>query len=143
METKKRNRASAVILKDEKVLLIERVKPSESYYVFPGGGIEEGESPEAAVVREVKEETNLDAKDPRELFFVDHPEHGGNHVFLIEDFSGSDVRLGGPEAKYADESNQFILGWVSVSDLDQVVLYPEIVKGKVSRILKELIKTRQ
>lgn len=51
----RRPSARAVILKDGKVLLNHVAK--YDCYEFPGGGIEAGETPEDAVVREVAEET--------------------------------------------------------------------------------------
>lgn len=47
--------ARAIIIRDEKVLLIYSKK--YDYYKFPGGGIETGEEPAEALVREVQEET--------------------------------------------------------------------------------------
>lgn len=47
--------ARAIIVKDGNVLLIHSAK--YDYYKFPGGGIEKGESPEEALVREVAEES--------------------------------------------------------------------------------------
>jgi len=45
------------------VILIKRkYPPFQGYYALPGGFIEKGESPIKALVREVKEETNLDIK---------------------------------------------------------------------------------
>ena len=40
MENETRERASAVIIKDNKILLMKRVKPNLEYFVFPGGGVE-------------------------------------------------------------------------------------------------------
>lgn len=47
-----RNRGSVVIAENGKVILIKRVRNESVYYVFPGGGIEEGETPEQAAKRE-------------------------------------------------------------------------------------------
>ena len=37
-----------------------------------GGGIEAGETPQAAAVREIREETGLDGVDLREVYFLAH-----------------------------------------------------------------------
>lgn len=50
-----RNSARAIIVRDDKVLMMYSQK--YSYYKFPGGGIDKGETPEQALVREVLEES--------------------------------------------------------------------------------------
>ena len=132
-----RSRATGVIVKDEMLLLIRRVRNGEEYYVFPGGGIERGEVPEEALVREIKEETNLDIKNPKLLFSIAHPKHGDNYFFLVDEFSRSELKLGGPEAEYADKNNQFIPLWIHWSDLDSLILYPEVAREKLMKFLKE------
>ncbi|WP_331460476.1 NUDIX hydrolase [Gracilibacillus suaedae] len=39
-----RNRGSVVIIENKKVGLIKRIRDGSVYYVFPGGGIENGKS---------------------------------------------------------------------------------------------------
>ena len=53
-------RAAIVIEKDGQVALIERVRDGRTYYVFPGGGVEDGETPEHAAVREAREELGVE-----------------------------------------------------------------------------------
>lgn len=64
--------ASAAIISKKKILLVKRVKSTllfPEHWVFPGGRPEDGEIPEQTVIREVKEETNLDFF-PSEVFMV-------------------------------------------------------------------------
>ena len=53
------------VIEDQKrnvVLIKRKYPPFRNYFALPGGFINEGESPIEAVIREVKEETNLDIK---------------------------------------------------------------------------------
>lgn len=54
--------AYGLLLRDEKMLLCRlsgKVGMNPGFWTLPGGGIDFGEDPEAAVVREFKEETGL------------------------------------------------------------------------------------
>lgn len=52
---------SACIWRGDKVLLIQRAKPPVGIWAFPGGHVEPGERLEAAVARELMEETGMTA----------------------------------------------------------------------------------
>jgi 8-oxo-dGTP diphosphatase len=57
------NVSAAIIFVDNKILCVQRGPSKYDYisfkYEFPGGKIEEGESPEVALIREIEEELNL------------------------------------------------------------------------------------
>lgn len=52
-----RNSARSIIIKNKQVAMIHSLK--YDYYKFPGGGIENGESPVEAMIRETREEAGL------------------------------------------------------------------------------------
>ncbi|HEY5158219.1 MAG TPA: NUDIX domain-containing protein, partial [Anaerolineales bacterium] len=52
-------RAAILLLQDDKIALIERQRAGLHYFTFPGGHVEEGETPEQAAVREAAEELGL------------------------------------------------------------------------------------
>ena len=55
--------AGIVVFPDGRILLIKRKTPVfKGYWALPGGRMDEGETPEEAVVREIKEETGLTVK---------------------------------------------------------------------------------
>jgi 8-oxo-dGTP diphosphatase len=63
----------AVIIQDGKIALIKRGnEPSKGKWTIPGGLVELGESLEAAVIRETKEEVCLDVENPTLIGVVDN-----------------------------------------------------------------------
>ena len=130
-----RQRVAAVIIKDNKILLLHRIKDGKEYFVFPGGGIEKGESLEEAVIREVQEELGLEIKIEKLLFQI---KNLGNDelYFLIKEFSGTS-KLGGPEKERMNEDNQYFIEWKKLSEVANLSnLYPEKARRKVEKILK-------
>jgi mutator protein MutT len=62
-----RIRAGVVLIENGNVALIERHRAGKHYYVFPGGGVDTGETPEQAAAREMEEETGLRVTVRRKL----------------------------------------------------------------------------
>jgi len=55
--------AAIVVFPDDRILFIKRRTPVfKGYWALPGGKMEKGETPEEALVREIKEETGLRVK---------------------------------------------------------------------------------
>lgn len=67
-----------------KFLIAERPegKPMSGYWEFPGGKIHENETPEIALVRELKEELGLDLC-PEEISPLTFLTHGYDDFFLV------------------------------------------------------------
>ena len=52
---------AAILEKEDKILIARKApdKPLAGYFEFPGGKIEEGETPEESLIRELMEEMNI------------------------------------------------------------------------------------
>lgn len=122
-------RAAVIIIKNQKILLMHRIKNSRKYYSFPGGTIEKDESPETAAIREIGEETNLDIILDKLLWEYEDEYHCG-YYFLAKKFSG-EMKLGGPEAARRNKDNQYNLEWLGLKNLDNILLYPIEIAKKV------------
>lgn len=132
MRTNKR--VSSIVVKDDKILLIHRRKHGDEYWVVPGGGIEEGETIEEGLAREVKEEMGLDLKKfflittTSEKIHLDGQEKEIEHYFYLCELSDGEPILGGPEAEANSEENWFNLEWVNKNNLTSLDLYPNYLK---------------
>ena len=76
-----RDRATLVVIRDGKALLARDA--GQQHYNMPGGGIESGETPEEAAVRELREETGMTATST-EWLFVWESTAARHHVFRVE-----------------------------------------------------------
>lgn len=65
---------SVAVVRGDTVLLVKRGrKPSAGFYAFPGGRVEPGESDDEAAIRELREETGIEAARLRPLTVVNIP----------------------------------------------------------------------
>lgn len=78
-------RPATIVIKDEKVLLVSSKYKDEEFYLFPGGGMEFGETIEEAAVRETFEETGVKVKI-KDLFHV-------NEYIYAEDWNKRSVSM--------------------------------------------------
>lgn len=136
-----KSRVRAIIVKDNKIILTKRVKPNETYWVFPGGGIEQGETKEQALIREIKEELGLDIK-PKKLLLERKSDKPGMEgipeYFFTADVAGGKLGSGkGPE--YEPNSNyqgKYELEWVDIPDLPKIDLRPQEVRDLIIKLFR-------
>jgi 8-oxo-dGTP diphosphatase len=75
---------AAIIHKDNKVLIAQR-KEGDTHallWEFPGGKVEEGESPEESIVREINEELDINISADN-VFDVVHHKYEKRNIILI------------------------------------------------------------
>jgi 8-oxo-dGTP pyrophosphatase MutT (NUDIX family) len=125
-----RQRAAGIIIKDGKILLLYRRRNGFEYYAIPGGGIEEGEAPEIAAVREVKEETTLDVEIDRPILELDGIHNQHEYFFMAKNIHG-EARLGGEELERNSEENHYELEWIDLAKLSEINLLPQEIKEKI------------
>lgn len=134
MRTNKR--AVGIIIQDNKLLVFHRFKDGVWYYAFAGGGVEEGETEEEAVIRELKEELDIDVKVDKLLFhqFVQRSKNdkiSDHYFYLITQFSGV-PKLSGPEKERSTEDNQYHPTWIPIDEIEKYKdLYPKEARKKI------------
>jgi 8-oxo-dGTP diphosphatase len=121
-------RAGAIVIHDGKILLMRRVRDGQEFHVFPGGGVEQGETVQQGIVREINEETNQNVSVEAILYHHDLIDDSDQFYGLCRYVDGGEVRLNGPEANHHHEDNQYHPEWVDLSALKDLTLYPIMVR---------------
>lgn len=93
MDTPKKIIATLVIVEDienSNLLMIKHNRGvNDGFYNFPGGKLDEGETPEEGAIREVKEETGLEINNLKNIGLLDFPTMDFEvNVFYSNKFSG-------------------------------------------------------
>lgn len=107
---------AAIIVKGKKVFATQRgYGEFKDGWEFPGGKIESGESPEDALMREIREELDVDIKVGRLLETVeyDYPNfHLTMHCFICELLSEEIVLKEHEDAKWLEEDELDSVDWL-------------------------------
>ncbi len=113
-QKKKVEVVAAVIMHNQKILCVQRGENKLEYiskkFEFPGGKMEEGETKKQTIIREIKEELNMDIIPGVQLKTVEHEYPDFNltmHCFISECIS-TEVFL----------SEHIDYKWLAVSELE-------------------------
>lgn len=113
-------RVGVFIVAQDKVLVIRRFKNGRRYWVFPGGKIEVGETDLEAIVREIKEETDLTAPASQlaKVLEYTNQHRGGKDIYYLWQISNvCPVELVGEEKEQNGRDNSYELVWLSLEKL--------------------------
>lgn len=121
----KRNRSAGIVIKDNKVLVIHRINKGDEYWVFPGGGQEEGETPEQTAVREIAEETTIRVKATKLVYHIVWDTGEENFFYLCEYISGEpQLRPDSEEFEQMKAGDQVYEPiWIDIEKLPTLKLY--------------------
>lgn len=117
----KRVSSRAIIIEDGKLLAMFRRKIKKDgsvkeYYVIPGGGLEDGETLEENVIRELKEEFNVDIEVVKFLTTEEYDDTRANY-FLCKIVNGT-PKLGGEELDRMTPENYYEIRYIDLNDID-------------------------
>lgn len=157
MEKKYRKCAGIIVVNPEgKVLLCARKDGKKAEWQFPQGGIEDGETPEAAARRELLEETSVSSVDfilslpsplrydfppaIREKFFKRHIYNYGQEMYWsLFRFTGADseINLQTAQPEFRD------WGWFDIDDAPQkIVFFKKHVYEQAVRFFKPYLAAK-
>ncbi len=118
-------RAAVVIVENGRVALIERVRDRRTYFKFPGGRVESGESPQQAAVREAYEELGVSV-ELRDLISVTYRD-GREQRFYLASITGGTFGTGrGTEMMKSGTTSKgtYRPVWVDLTSLTELDVRP-------------------
>lgn len=121
----------AIVVKSQKILLVKRkMKEGDLLWQFPGGGIENNETPIKAIIREVMEETNIECKPLECLGKRIHP-----HTKKNIEYWSCEYLSGNAQINLDDDLDE--VRWVSIDELYSLLttdLYNPVEKYLKSKL---------
>ncbi|MCX4736707.1 NUDIX domain-containing protein [Streptomyces sp. NBC_01363] len=119
-----RVRAGAVVIREGRMLLIGFEDDGQPFYEIPGGGVEDGETPHAAVIRELREESGLRGEVVREVARV-WKDHRREHYFLLH----AEGEIG---ARAELDNHGGTPTWIPVDQLPTTPVWPRRLAWRVA-----------
>lgn len=117
------DRVCMALIENDRILLVQQHYRGDVVWTLPGGGLEQGETQIEAVIREIKEETNLKTRVKHLLYQTPRTKGDGNYYCYLGEITAGEVALG-------SDPELIDIAWFSLSDLQN---HPE-----VSRLLPYL-----
>ncbi len=114
-------RIGIIVISGEEVLLMKRTTPKREFYAYPGGHVREGETNEAAFIREAQEELGVGVSTEKFYFIASKQEEGfGPERFYSVKFNTKPkITPEDPD----DETTKF--EWVKITEAKRLSnLYP-------------------
>jgi len=118
----------AIIIEDGKVLMVEHEHTDKrgKFWIFPGGGVEEGETIPDAAIRETEEETGIIVKSIGVAHVREAQTLGQRafEIYVVCKKIGGILKVGSdPEAP--ELVSIIDTRWFSADELNEILYYPE------------------
>jgi 8-oxo-dGTP pyrophosphatase MutT (NUDIX family) len=136
-----RIRAGIVLIQDGNFALIDLHRAGLNYYVFPGGGVDKGESPEEAAIRETMEELGVEVAIKQKVAVIHLGEKSRQIYFLVEQTGGEFGTGTGEEYTDADphspEEGIYTPIWMPIEELS---LHQDIHPADVAKLVVSAVQ---
>ena len=115
-----KGRAQCLVVRDKKILMVKHKQGDDEWYCSPGGGIEKGETPEQAAIRELQEECNVSGTIIKKTSEYVDPYDDTNFFYSYHiDIGNQSPRLGN-DPEEAKTHSLVEVRWMSLNELSEI-----------------------
>ena len=137
-------RVRALIINDGKLLAMHDER--SPYYYLIGGKVEMNETAEEAILREVREELEINAEIIRPVFFAqnfytddfDKRKYHEIAIYYLLDVLKTDLLSRGEKFVIHEGKHTLTFEWLDIGDLQDKYFYPNFIKTEVKNLPKQL-----
>lgn len=132
-------RVAGIAIHNNRILLHTTLK--DDFWTLPGGRVEFQESTDKTLIREIKEELNIDIKIERlifvneDFFEYDHLNyHEIGFYYLFSFPEGHEIVDMNGDFKGVEDGGKLIFKWFNIEELQKIEVYPERLKEEVKSL---------
>ena len=116
----KRDRSQCLVCRGDRILMVEHRMRGRDFFNLPGGGVEDGETPEEAAVRELREEALVEGRILRPLA-VEYKPDGVSRVvtFFVEIADDAVPETGCDPELPEDEQSIVNICWKTLNEIPE------------------------
>lgn len=137
-------RVCGMIIHDNKILAMHDQR--SPYYYLPGGRVQLGETVEDAVLREIREELEIEAEIVRPLwfnqgFFTEDVSGEQFHeicIYFLMDISHTNLLAKGEQFVLSENNQRHTFEWLEFDRLKNEYFYPVFLKEKIFDLPEKL-----
>jgi ADP-ribose pyrophosphatase YjhB (NUDIX family) len=123
---------AGILIKNDKILLVEHKKNNKKYWLLPGGGQDYGESLKSALMREYKEELNIDV-DVKDIVYIYESLNPKGRRHIVNICFSCDYIAG--ELKLSAERRLNGFGFFTADEIENLIIIPPFKKDLI-RLLR-------
>lgn len=132
-------RVAALIFNESGSKVLIHRKDNQDFWVLPGGRVEMGEDSKKALVREIKEELNINIDVAIKYIFENFFKLADEVYHELCFYYKTNINIEKHNLNFDDEfigaeGDEYLYKWIDIKDIDNIDFRPQFLKDKLTNI---------